>query len=190
MAMSLRFLGRGPQQKVWLSAGTHLIGTAAGGALIGLILGSIGQLLPTGLIRAILVLTSAFAVLRSIWGTRSLGFNKQVPRAWGRMRFAWLTHFLWGPLLGAGVSVLIPYSSQLLLWAAEFASGPVTAMVMGFAFGLGRALPAVAPSSKHPSLDIGTLMDRLPAIQAQGRAFNIAISALSVPLVLAIWHVT
>src|SRR4029077_12102480 len=156
MAMSLRFLGRGPRQKAWLSAVTHLIGTAAGGALIGLILGSVGELLPTGLIRAILVLTSTFAVLRSIWGTRSLGFNKQVPRAWGRIRFATLTHFLWGLLLGAGVTVLIPYSSQLVLWAAEFASGPVTAVVMGFAFGLGRALPAVAPSSNPTTLDIGS----------------------------------
>lgn len=187
--MSLRFLGRGQRCKVWPSAVTHLIGTAAGGALVGLMLGSIGRLLPTELIRAILVLASAFAVVRSIYGTRSLGFNKQVPRAWGRMRFATLTHFLWGLLLGAGVSVLIPYSSQVLLWSAEFASGPITAMAMGLAFGVGRALPAIAPPSDRPTADIGSLMDRLPAIQAQGRALNIAVSALSLPVVLAIWRV-
>jgi hypothetical protein len=184
--MSLAFLGRGRRTDSWVAALTHVAGAAIGGGITGLLFGGIGSFLPHQLrweITAAIVLASAGL---AVFAKGSLGLAKQVPRTWGRMP-APLTLFLWGALLGGGTFLLIPYSSQLVIWGSEIATGPFVGVAIGIGFGLGRGVPAVSPLLLGgTAAKIGGMMDLLPALHARARYANMALNALAVPVLFVV----
>src|SRR5205823_4277081 len=73
-----------------------------------------------------------------------LGLQRQVPR-WDRTMSPRKRFFLWGLLLGSGLTTVIPYSGLVLLVGAQATVGPMLGLVSGAVYGLARELPSVIP---------------------------------------------
>lgn len=54
-------------------------------------------------------------------------------------------YFLWGVLLGCGVATVIPYTSFIVLLAAEATSGPIIGAILGAVYGCAREVVSLMP---------------------------------------------
>jgi hypothetical protein len=153
MAMGLSYLGRGTAQQLE-SAALHVLGSALAGGATGWAAGQVGATLGLERFRWVIPVVVVLAiVLLQRSGVRSWGMNRQVPKAFRRIRSVPLTFLLWGLWLGAGVATLIPYSAYLILVAYQLGAGPTMALLSGVLFGLGRSAVALAmagaPQASH-----------------------------------------
>lgn len=167
MAMTMGFLGREKRCSITYLGFFHIIGAILGGAIIGGLLGIIGQLLALWLWRSEVILIVAIFALWQAATKRpaKLGIQRQVPRIWVHTMFPELCYFLWGAILGSGVATIIPYSAFLVLLSVQLTSGFVWGCLSGATFGFTRQLLSLLPLTQsqyrlHPE-DAAMLMPEL-----------------------------
>ena len=175
MAMGLNFLGRERWRGV-AAGGIHILGAVVGGAVVGAVLGFLGDALSLGRWRVWIVGGAALMVL-AITLTKDhfdLGRPCQVPRKWTTSMPAQRRYLVWGLMLGSGLATLIPYPAYLMLPAAELTAGPLVAAIAGGLYGLARELPALAvlvrPSGPEQTMEL------LPRLRLRWRRFNLFLA--------------
>ena len=134
--------GRGNRWAVTTTA--YAVGCALGGATTGLVLGSVGALLPALpvlLLAGVLCLLAAAADLAP--GRLPVG-RRQVDERWlGRYR-GWVYGVGFGYQLGLGVVTVVTSAATFAVLAvALLTQSPVAGAVVGLVFGSARALPAL-----------------------------------------------
>lgn len=176
MAVGLGLLGRGAKR---FRVGTaHIFGGAVGGGAVGLFLGYVGSLMSASNARPGIILVAA---LTATWfgirpPRRGLGLRRQVPRRFEHVSSLELTYILWGLMLGAGLLIVITYSSVVLLYAAESVSGPIVGLQAGVVFGFVRALTADMVGSRLA--DPERIMDLLEKGRRLVPTLNVFASAV------------
>jgi hypothetical protein len=135
----------------------HLVGGAAGGALIGVLLGFAGLLLRAALGDALdtvftvavpTALAYAASVDLGLLPVRQLTWERQTPGSWPCSLGHYPGIFAWGFDLGLGLTTRIPYQSLLVLPVAAVLAGNLGAAVgIMTVYGASRALAVVAAVS-------------------------------------------
>jgi hypothetical protein len=134
--------GRGNRWAVTTSA--YAVGCALGGATTGLVLGSVGALLPP---LPVLPLAGAACLLAAAAdlapGRLPLG-RRQVDERWlGRYR-GWVYGLGFGVQLGLSVVTVVTSAATLaVLVVALLTQSPLAGALVGLVFGAARALPAL-----------------------------------------------
>lgn len=142
---------------------SHLLGAAVGGSALGLIVGLIGEALPSWGRLPVLACLAGYALFLAIRvsrGTRlrrhairfrrpGIGLRRQVPRRLLERWSAVPTYAVWGALLGLGVMTVIPYSAFLVLGAGQLLAGPFHAAISGAVFGLAREATTLVPLARR-----------------------------------------
>lgn len=135
--------------------------SSLGGALLGLALGTAGLLSRQEPV-PLLVIVGAWFI--SLWMAvtrpdKRLGTSRQVKRSWSASPVR--VHAIWGVTLGFALLTAIPYSSWLLVFAAEIVGGPSAGAASGALLGLGRQIPIlIAPfTGLSPGQVVGLVDD-------------------------------
>jgi len=191
MAMGLAF-GRGRVSRKIFIAVLHVAGAVLGGAIVGGLLGGLGELLSLSVWRPELIIA---VVLFALWQSLShrpakLGLRRQVPRTWVRTMAPEPRFFLWGVSLGCGVATLIPYSAFLVILVVQLTSGVALGFLSGALFGGMRGavmlLPVLGRQNRlHPE----ELPRFLPSLATTVQRINLLWLLLGGPLLLITsWH--
>jgi hypothetical protein len=128
-------------------AGAYAAGLALGAALLFGSLGAAGAALHPGRVAALVAgALAAAAVLADLAGLRVRPQVRfQVPEPWRRTMPLTRALFLYGVLLGTGVSTFVPAAAVWALLPLSVALGSVgSALAIGLSFAVGRALPVLA----------------------------------------------
>jgi hypothetical protein len=135
----------------------HVLGGAAGGALMGVLLGFGGLLLRAALgdtldtvfaVAVPVALVYAASVDLGLLRVRALTSERQTPGSWPCSLGQYPGIFGWGFDLGLGLTTRIPYQSLLVLpLAALLAGGLRLAVAITTVYGASRALAVVAAVS-------------------------------------------
>jgi hypothetical protein len=132
----------GPRQRMWLCCVTFAVGALAGGTATFGGLSVLGSLAGVGglVLVAILGVAAAIADVRGRPIVPQI--RRQVPEHWRRVLPLPLATLLYGVLLGLGFTTFV---YAVALWAlagiAFVLASPSTGVLVGLAFGAGRALP-------------------------------------------------
>jgi hypothetical protein len=140
--------GRGGRA-TWLACATFTVGAVAGGVLTFGALSLLGAALQTRGAALALVAAALVAALAAAgeWaGVRVVPqIRRQVPESWRRMMPLPLVGALYGLLLGLGFTTFVLTLEVWALAGISVALGsPAAGVLIGVAFGLGRAVPVVA----------------------------------------------
>jgi hypothetical protein len=145
----------GPRRHVVPSCAAFAIGALAGGAVTFGLLAFVGAAVDGG--RAMILAAVAVAVGAALAEMRGAAVapqvRRQVPEHWRRVLPLWAAAGLYGFLLGLGLTTFVLTFAVWALAAVTFAVGaPVVGVLVGLAFGAGRALPivVVAPLADRP----------------------------------------
>ena len=190
MAMGLASFGQRKTQYTLFLSIIHVIGAAIGGAMTGVILGSIGTLLSLGQWRSLAILLVACFALWQGWTHRpaTLGLKRQVPRSWGRTMAPTPRYLLWGMLLGSGIATLIPYSALLVLLTAQTTSGILVGILAGALFGATRAIMMLLPLITKPEwAATNQLPFLLPTLKANMQRLNVVCIVVGSVLMMIRW---
>lgn len=115
----------------------------------------------------------------------NLGCRRQVPQDWSRHLPASLRFFLWGMLLGAMVTTVIPYSAFILLFAAQLSGGMTLAAASGALAGASREAVSLAPALLEPRRwEPERLMALITQMRPVMRHLNTALILASAPVLL------
>ena len=119
--------------------------TSASGALLGIVVGWVGQLVMGSVTpiwsHTLLAGTAAILALVEIGvlPIRLPSASRSVPQRWW-LRYGPKTAALaYGAVLGLGITTAIPFASFYLLLAGMMVTGPVGGAVIGASYGFGRA---------------------------------------------------
>jgi hypothetical protein len=143
---------RGRGSRWWLTVTAYLVGSLAGGALLGWMVGAIGAALGAGsaaVATRLVVLAGALVIGLAldlhVAGLRLPTIHRQVEEEWrGRYR-GWVWGFAFGFQLALGVVTIVTTSTVYVTWLAAGLSGAAGGgAAIGAVFGLARALPVFA----------------------------------------------
>ena len=185
MLTSITPLGeRGRAMRWGVTASTHVVGSALGGALLGTGAGAVGALAALGAAPATPVLLGLAAVgmlaasVGDLSPLRPPTLRRQVDEQWlGRYR-GWVYGGGFGLQLGAGVLTVVTTWSVYLVAVLAALSGSVGAgAVLGAVFGTARALPVLAMAGASTAAAVAGTMRR---VAAAARRVETATSALLV----------
>lgn len=136
------------QQRWWVTATAYTVASAAGGALLGAVVGGVGGLLgvaaTTGwsvgvLLLALLLGAGADARRLPLTPPR---WRRQVDERWLTTYRGWVYGVGYGAQLGLGVATIVPTAAiYVLLVAAVLTGGMLPGATIGAAFGAARAVP-------------------------------------------------
>ncbi len=128
-----------------LTAAAFAVGLALGASLIFGGLGLLGAWTHTRALVVVAVVVAAAAILTDAAGLRVRPqIRFQVPERWRRTMPLPRALFLYGLLLGAGLTTYVPAAAAWALPALSLALGDVTgSLAMGLGFAVGRALPVL-----------------------------------------------
>jgi len=170
----------------------HLVGGAAGGALIGVVLGFAGLLLRAALgdtldtvfaVAVPVALACAASVDLGLLRVRQLTWQRQTPGDWPCSLGHYPGIFAWGFDLGLGLTTRIPYQSLLVLPLAAVLVGNFPAAVaITTVYGASRALAVVAAVSAGGD-DFPATCD---VIQKRLFSFKALVGAAALVLAVAI----
>jgi hypothetical protein len=186
MAVGLGLLGRGGTRQAIGFWTLHVAGAAVAGALLGGLIGGIGELAGLAAWRPWVV--GAAALLAFALGLLprppKLGRQRQVPRRWAPGTPPSRVYLIWGAMLGSGVATPIFHTAFLLLLAAQLTGGVALGLVAGALFGAARQATALLPLLAQ--FDPGRTMWLLETLRPGARHLNSAlIVAGGLVLVLA-----
>lgn len=166
--------GRASRWSVTVSA--YVLGSALGGTALGAALGGLGQLLPLqrpAVAAAALALLAGLAVPAVAVETGRLPplptWQRQVDEDWLHRYRGWLYGFGYGVQLGVGLVTIV--TSPLLYAALALAvltGSPLGGALVGFSFGLARALPVLALRRVTTAAALGAAHRRLEALAPAG----------------------
>lgn len=183
------------EQRWWLTATAHVVGSTVGGVAVGGLLGGLGWLLTrpldglaTSLALGVLAVAAALGVLVDLGsGARRLpSWRRQVDERWLTTYRGWVYGAGYGLQLGAGAVTIVPATTTYLAGIAALLSAtPASGAVIGAVFGAVRALPLLATARVREPAVLTRLMRRLSAARrpvhlttASGQA-AIAVVALT-----------
>ncbi|MCW2613892.1 MAG: hypothetical protein JWN08_886 [Frankiales bacterium] len=170
--------GRGNRWAVTTTA--YAVGCLLGGATTGLLLGSIGALLPAlpGLVLGGLVLLAAAAA--DLAPGRLPGGHRQVDEDWLTRYRGWVYGAGFGYQLGLGVvTVVTSAATYAVLALALLTQSAVAGLLVGAVFGAARAVPALT-LGRSQSLDqirrSAAGLERQAPAPARGTAALLAVA--------------
>lgn len=148
MLSSIHPLGERARHNRWIvTIGSFTVATTAAGAGVGALLGAVGSGVPlaAGQRRMIVVAAALVAGALDLARVRPPGPARQVNERWiGEFR-GWVYGAGFGAQLGAGAATFVVTWGVYALYLAEVASGAwISGMLIGAAFGFGRALAPLA----------------------------------------------
>jgi MFS family permease len=159
MLASIHPLGeRGRNSRWTVTMVAYVVGSAAGGALMGLLFGGAGAVTlgwlapPTGavLAAAALVVAAGLALDLGLGGLRLPTIHRQVDEDWLHRYRGWVYGVGFGFQLGLGVVTIVTTATVYGLLALAFLAGSVAGGVLiGATFGLVRALPLLTAARVH-----------------------------------------
>jgi hypothetical protein len=166
----------------------QLLGGAAGGTLVGVLLGGIALALGAQTRAVVVVAAVAAGGLAVLFGlpraqmcSRRLSRSRQVPQRWAR-RPPGTAGAMYGFVLGTGFTTRAPAPWPQLLAIASLASGSLLAASLAWtSYGVTRALaPVVARRLRVDSNAIAGFTDRTrSAMLASGALASVAVACLS-----------
>src|SRR5690349_13540950 len=170
MLSSISPLGERARAARWGRTVTaYLLGSLLGGALLGAAAGSLGTLVPGGLLRSplgagvvvALLLAGLVADLRS--GEQGPpSWRRQVDEAWLARYRGWVYGLGFGVQLGLGVVTIVTSSTvYATVLMAALTGSPVRGALLGAVFGTVRALPVLALRRVHDRHDLHRVFSRL-----------------------------
>lgn len=150
MLSSISPLGERARGARWSVVTTaYILSSLLAGALVGLLLGGLGSLLPDSLLvhPVVLLTLAALLVLGAVLDTRAGGhavpsWHRQVDEGWIGTYRGWVTGTGFGFQLGLGVVTIITSTTTYAVLLLELLTGSWWAgALVGATFGLVRALP-------------------------------------------------
>jgi hypothetical protein len=175
MAVGLGLLGRGGTRQGLELWALHVAGAALAGALLGGLVGGIGELAGLAAWRPWVI--GAVALLAFGLGLQrrppKLGRQRQVPRRWAPGTPPSRVYLVWGAMLGSGVATPIFHTAFLVLLAAQLTGGVALGLVTGALFGAARQATALLPLLAR--FDPGRTMGLLETLRPGARRLNTAL---------------
>lgn len=188
MLSSIHPLGERARNNRWgFTVVSYVLGSAAAGALLGAILGSIGYALVS-----VLHLSGRWALplvaFAGIFGAvLDLGWARLgVPSLWPRqVNDRWLTTYRgwvygagFGFQLGLGMATFVTTAAVYATWlVALLSASPSTGLVIGAAFGIARAATVFAVARVHDPAGLRRAHGRLQALVVPARRLTAAAQA-------------
>jgi hypothetical protein len=184
MGLSLGLLGRGDARAAWRYGLWHVLAAGVGGAVVGGVLGGVGEVFGLGrwglwIVGAVAALSLAVALCRR---TYQLGRQRQVPRRWPRGTTPARIYGVWGLMMGCGLYTPVYHTALLVLLAVQLVSGFWLGLATGFAFGIVRQAASLWPVARR--YDPERTMGLLESLRPGARAFNIALVASALAAVV------
>jgi hypothetical protein len=192
MLASISPLGeRARGQRFGITATAYVIGSVAGGALVGGLLGALGQLtlseVPPSVRAGILGLLAVAAVLVDRRERRIPSWHRQVNEDWLSQYRGWVYGLGFGFQLGLGVVTIVTTASvYLTLAAALLSASTVAGLVIGVAFGLARALPIFGGLRVAGPDQLAARVGRLDRWDGNFRGVTVLVEALAACALLAV----
>ncbi|WP_432540903.1 hypothetical protein [Kineococcus sp. SYSU DK002] len=180
MLSSITPLGERGRASRWsVTVTAHLLGSAAGGAVLGLLLGTAGLLLPTPVPLAAALLAAVATVAAEAGRWRWFpSWHRQVDEDWLHRYRGWVYGVGYGAQLGVGVVTIVTspvlYVAMALMAAT---AGPGEGAVLGAVFGLVRALPLLTVRSVTTPGRLAAVHRRLERLAPSGRRVSAVWSA-------------
>ncbi|WP_432562657.1 hypothetical protein [Kineococcus sp. SYSU DK003] len=174
MLSSITPLGERGRASRWsVTVTAHLLGSAAGGSALGALLGALGLLLPQPVwfVVPVLVLLAVATIAAEAGRLRRFpSWHRQVDEDWLHRYRGWVYGVGYGAQLGVGVVTIVTSPVLYLAMALMVATGgPVPGAVVGFVFGLVRALPLLAARSVTTPARLAAVHRRLERLAPLGR---------------------
>ena len=175
-------------QRWWLTAPAYTVASLAGGALIGAVLGGLGQLLALdGRIAAALSVLGAAALLgvaadRGLLGVALPTWHRQVDERWLTDLRGWIYGAGFGLQLGLGVLTIVTASvTYVALLAALLTGSWRGGLAVGAVFGLARAVPLLLAGRVRTPAALRRLLARVARAEGPfGRGTLVAQTGLGV----------
>ena len=134
--------GRGNRWAVTTTA--YAVGCALGGATTGLVLGTVGALLPSLPVLLVAGAACLLAAAADLAPGRLPVGRRQVDERWLGLYRGWVYGLGFGYQLGLGVVTIVTSAATFAVLAvALLTQSPVAGAVVGLVFGAARALPAL-----------------------------------------------
>jgi sulfite exporter TauE/SafE len=193
MLSSIHPLGeRARHSTWWFTTVAYIVGSAAGGALLGATAGFVGLALSTAglsLSPAVVTVVCVIALVVDLVAGRVHlpSWHRQVNEDWLHRYRGWVYGVGYGFQLGLGVVTIVTTASVYAVVAlAAFSGSVATGALIGGAFGLLRALPVVGLGAVREPVRLRRLHERIDALAVP--AARASTSALAV-VAVAVWAV-
>jgi hypothetical protein len=175
MAVGLGLLGRGGTRQALRLWALHVAGAALAGALLGGLVGGIGDLAGLAAWRPWVIAGGAIVALGLPLLPRppKLGRQRQVPRRWAPGTSPARVYLVWGAMLGSGVATPIFHTAFIVLLAAQLTGGVAVGLVSGALFGVARQGTALLPMLGR--FDPGRTMSLLETLRPIAHRLNAAL---------------
>jgi hypothetical protein len=174
MLSSITPLGeRGRHNRWWLTAVAFIIGSVAGGALMGAVLGAVGWLVRSAVSGtdrshgpvplALLAAVAAVGLLADlkVAGLRVPTMRRQVDEQWLTTYRGWVYGVGYGFQLGLGVVTIVTSAATWVTLAVAGLSGSWSAgLVVGAVFGVARSLPLLLAAPARSPAGLRDLLRR------------------------------
>jgi sulfite exporter TauE/SafE len=184
MLSSIHPLGeRARRSRWWLTTTAYVLGSAAGGAVLGLMAGAVGAALGLSLSPWVVAAVCVIIVVLDVTGVPS--WHRQVNEDWLRQYRGWVYGGGFGFQLGLGVVTIVTTAAVYGVVALAALSGSLwTGLVLGAVFGLSRSLPLLSVARVHRADQLRKLHVRLQ--RAAAPAHTLASSTLMIAAVAAV----
>jgi hypothetical protein len=195
MLASISPVGEAARGQRWsVTATAYLVASALGGALVGLVAGTLGWALAaavgtpsTAAVVAVLTVLAAGAVLidRDVLRVSLPSWHRQVDETWLTRYRGWVYGAGFGFQLGAGVLTRIPSAaSHLVLVAAAATGSPGRGALVGVTFGAVRAAPLLLAGRHRDPARLNAFHRRMDAASpVADRATSAAVAVAAAALV-------
>ncbi len=172
--------GRGSRWGVTVSA--YLVGSVAGGAALGAVLGWIGSPLEMSAnVRLVLLGTAIAAGIAfdlGLGGLRIPTTHRQVDETWRASYRGWVWGLTFGAQLALGVVTVVTTAFVYVTWLGAVLAGSVAAgALIGLAFGLARALPILTVARVRTSGQLLAVDRTLQRLAAPARRLTVVAGA-------------
>lgn len=190
MLASISPVGEAARGQRWsITVSAYLVGSAAGGATLGLLGGTLGWGLfaltgrpPTAAVAGALALLALLAVAldRGLLRWNVPAWQRQVDETWLTSYRGWVYGAGFGFQLGAGVLTRIPTAAVHLVVLATIASGsPATGALIGVTFGAVRALPILLAGRHRDPARLNAFHQRMDAAASTADRVTSGVVALA-----------
>lgn len=159
-------------QRWWVTVGAYTVASMTGGALIGAVLGSLGQLAGVGgTPTAALAVLAVAAVLgvaadRHLVGIQLPTWHRQVDERWLTGYRGWVYGAGFGFQLGLGVATIVTASiTYVALLGALLTGSWIAGAVVGATFGLARAVPLLLATRVRSAGRLRHVLGRVAALE-------------------------
>ena len=179
MLTSITPLGERSRGQRWaVTATAYALGCVLGGATTGLVLGSVGALLPALPTLVLAGLVCLSAALADLVRWRLPGGGRQVDEDWLARYRGWVYGVGFGYQLGLGVvTVVTSAATYAVLALAVLTQSPAAGLLLGAVFGGVRAVPALLLRrvDSHAGIrSVAARLDRRAVLASRATAATLA----------------